>query len=81
MMWTHPGGGAVPGRLRSMQANTEMQEGLCLLLCRTSRSKVATLERSIASYFDVDGFLVEAPFRADVLRTLRTFETQQKKAQ
>lgn len=54
---------------------------MCLRLCRTSRSKVATLERSIASYFDTDGFLVEAPFRADVLRTLRTFETQQKKAQ
>ncbi len=45
------------------------------------RSKPASLERSVASYFDVDGFLVEAPFRADVLRTLRAFESQQKKAQ
>ena len=48
---------------------------------RGARSKPASLERSIASYFDVDGFLVEAPFRADVLRTLRAFESQQKKAQ
>ena len=46
-----------------------------------ARSKPASLERSMASYFDLDGFLVEAPFRADVLRTLRAFESQQKKAQ
>ena len=50
-------------------------------LVLSMRSKPASLERSIASYFDVDGFLVEAPFRADVLRTLRAFESQQKKAQ
>ncbi|KAK9844125.1 hypothetical protein WJX81_005216 [Elliptochloris bilobata] len=48
---------------------------------KAPNSKLASLERSIASYFDVDGFLVEAPFRADVLRTLRAFESQQKKAQ
>lgn len=47
----------------------------------SARSKPASLERSIASYFDKDGFLVEPPFRADVLRTLRAFESQQKKVQ
>ena len=50
-------------------------------LVLSARSKPASLECGIASYFDVDGFLVEAPFRADVLRTLRAFESQQKKAQ
>ena len=54
--------------------------GLAVANWACIRSKEASLERSISSYFDVDGFLVEAPFRADVQRTLRSFEAAQKKA-